>query len=67
MAFVAKAYIAREEMRAGGSALSGPLVTSAGVAVYFAMFFLIVILTFGEFLANFERLVHCCIDADFCK
>ena len=28
--------------------------------------FLIIILTFGEFLANFERLVLGCIEAEFC-
>ncbi len=31
------------------------------------MFVLTFVLTFGQFLANFERLVLLCIDADFCN
>ena len=38
-----------------------------GVQLCFLNFFLNYILTFGEFLANFERPVLCCIDAKFCR
>ena len=51
-------------------AIVAPVVPGSRVRqrkVNLAMMFLTFFLTFGELLANFERLVRGCINAKFCK
>ena len=64
LAEVRKASLLRKEPEAPLVPLLRRLPRQARVhRVFLPMFFL----TFGEFLANFERLVLDCIEAEFCK
>ena len=68
LAEVRKASLLRKEPEAPLVPLLRRLPRQARVhRIFLPMFFLTFFLTFGEFLANFERLVLDCIEAEFCK